>query len=313
MDLSDLNIFRTVVQTGGITRAAEKLNRVQSNITTRVQQLEEELGVELFIRNGKKLHLSPAGAILLDYAERLIDLAEEARNAVHDDRPRGLLRLGAGESTAAVRLPEPLSAFHRRYPEVQLELHTGDAQKLAAMMLAGELDAALMNGPVPDIPFDTLPVYDEELVIVAKSGHPPIRSPRDARPQSVLAFEPGCAYRKRLEDWFAQAGEMPERIIEMSSYHAMLGCAVAGMGISLVPRIVLTTFPQSKFLTVHTLPRSISHAPTVLAWRKGALSPKVKALMEILTEPEEGVERLSARQRRKAELKSLSTARARSA
>ncbi len=313
MDLSDLTIFRAVVQTGGITRAAEKLHRVQSNITTRVRQLEEELGVELFIRNGKKLHLSPAGAILLDYADRLIDLAEEARNAVHDSTPRGLLRLGAGESTAAVRLPEPLSAFHRLYPDVQLELHTGDVQKLSAMMLAGELDAALVNGPVPDIPFDTLPIYEEELVIVARAGHPTIKSPRDARPQSVLAFEPGCAYRKRLEDWFAQAGEMPERIIEMSSYHAMLGCAVAGMGISLVPRVVLTTFPQSTFLSVHTLPPSISRAPTVLAWRKGALSPKVRALIEILTEPRDGVARLSARQRRKAELKSASAVRARSA
>ena len=313
MDLSDLQIFRAVVQAGGITRAAEKLNRVQSNITTRVRQLEEELGVELFIRNGKKLHLSPAGTILLDYAERLIDLAEEARNAVHDDKPRGLLRLGAGESTAAVRLPEPLSEFHRRYPEVQLELHTGDAQMLTGMMLSGELDAALVNGPVPDIPFDTLPIYDEELVIVAKAGHPPIRSPRDAIPQSVLAFEPGCAYRKRLEDWFAQAGEMPERVIEMTSYHAMLGCAVAGMGISLVPRIVLTTFPQSKFLTVHPLPPSISRAPTVMAWRKGALSPKVKAMIEILTKPQDGVTRLSARQRRKAELTPASAVRARSA
>ena len=132
MDLPDLNIFRTVVQTGGITRAAEKLNRVQSNITTRVQQLEEELGVELFIRNGKKLHLSPAGKILLDYADRLLGLAEEARNAVHDDQ--------AARAAAARRRGEhcrstpsrPLSAY-LRYPEVQLELHTGAPQKLTAM------------------------------------------------------------------------------------------------------------------------------------------------------------------------------------
>ena len=83
------------------------------------------------------------------------------------------------------------------------------------MLLTGELDAALVNGPVPDIPFDTLPVYDEELVIIAKAGHPPIRSPRDARPQTVLAFESGCSYRQRLEDWFAHHGEMPERIVEI--------------------------------------------------------------------------------------------------
>jgi DNA-binding transcriptional LysR family regulator len=69
MDLADLDIFRAVVQAGGITRAAEKLNRVQSNVTTRVRQLEADLGVQLFIREGKKLHLSFEGKLLLDYAE----------------------------------------------------------------------------------------------------------------------------------------------------------------------------------------------------------------------------------------------------
>jgi DNA-binding transcriptional LysR family regulator len=284
MDLSDLTIFRAVVQAGGITRAAEKLNRVQSNITTRVRQLEEELGVELFIRNGKKMHLSPAGTILLGYAERLIDLAEEARNAVHDSTPRGLLRLGSMESTAAIRLPEPLIELSRRYPEVKLELHTDVPIGLSAAVLAGELDAALVAEPVADAPFDKLPLYEEELVIVGPPGHPPIKAPSDADPQVVLAFDPGCPYRKRLEQWFAQAGEMPERIVEMSSYHAMLGCTVAGMGIALLPRMVISATPQSKFLSVHPLPPSISRSQTVLIWRKGALSPKVRALSEILVE-----------------------------
>src|SRR5258705_7223849 len=88
MELSDLTVFRTVVQAGGITRAAEKLNRVQSNVTTRIRQLEQQLGVELFIRVGKKLHLSPAGQVLLDYADRLLNLASEAQQAVHETEPR---------------------------------------------------------------------------------------------------------------------------------------------------------------------------------------------------------------------------------
>jgi DNA-binding transcriptional LysR family regulator len=284
MDLSDLIIFRAVVQAGGITRAAEKLHRVQSNITTRVRQLERELGVELFVRNGKKLHLSSAGTILLDYAERLIELAEEARNAVHETSPRGLLRLGSMESTAAVRLPQSLLELNRRYPEVKLELRNGTPLELSAAILAGELDAALVAEPIADAPFEKLPIYEEELVIVAPPGHPPITSPRDANPQAVLAFDPNCPYRKRLEQWFAQAGEMPERIIEMSSYHAMLGCAIAGMGIALLPRMVLSTTPQAKFLSVHPLPRNIGRSQTVMIWRKGALSPKVRALQEILIE-----------------------------
>src|SRR5215468_2687892 len=174
MDLTDLHIFRSVVQAGGVTRAAERLNRVQSNVTTRVRQLESELGVELFIRNGKKLHLSPAGKLLLDYADRLLDLAEEAREAVHDAKPRGLLRLGTGESTAAMRLPVPMNEYLRRYPDVTLELRTGNTRELAGLVLTGELDAALLSEPVAEAPFEKIPIYEEAMVIVAGPGHPPI-------------------------------------------------------------------------------------------------------------------------------------------
>jgi DNA-binding transcriptional LysR family regulator len=284
MDLGDLHIFRSVVQAGGITRAAEKLNRVQSNVTTRVHQLEADLGVQLFIREGKKLHLSPEGKLLLDYADRLLDLAQEAREAVHDAKPRGLLRLGTMESTAAMRLPVPMNEYLGRYPDVTLELRTGNTQVLATALLAGDLDAALVTDPVADAPFEKVPIYDEELVIVAAANHPPIRSPRDAKPQTVLAFEPGCSLRQRLEDWFAHHGEMPDRIVEITSYHAMLGCVVAGMGISLLPRNVLTTFPDTRLLSLHSLPPELDRAPTVLIWRKGTHSPKVRALMEVLIE-----------------------------
>src|SRR6267142_2223788 len=90
MDLSDLLIFSTVVREASVTRAAARLHRVQSNVTTRIRQLEEDLRVTLFIREGKRLHLAPAGHVLLDYAERLLALADEARNAVQDERPGGI-------------------------------------------------------------------------------------------------------------------------------------------------------------------------------------------------------------------------------
>src|ERR1700731_4471023 len=156
MDLSELRIFSTVVRQGGVTRAAERLHRVQSNVTTRIRQLEEDLGVALFIREGKRLHLAPAGRTLLGYAERLLALADEARDAVQDARPRGTFRLGAMESTAAVRLPKALSEYHRRHPEVVLELRTGNPQILARAILAGELDAALVAEPIADAPFDKI-------------------------------------------------------------------------------------------------------------------------------------------------------------
>jgi DNA-binding transcriptional LysR family regulator len=282
MDLSDLNIFRAVVQAGGITRAAEKLHRVQSNVTTRVRQLEQDLGIDLFVREGKKLHLSPAGRLLLGYADQLLDLAQQAREAVHDAKPRGLFRLGSMESTAAIRLPGPLSEYHRRFPEVTLELQTGSIQELSEKVLRGELDAALVAEPVADAPFEKVTLYDEELAIIAAARHPPIKSPRDLQPQTMLVRELGCPYRLRLDQWFKQSGEMPERIIEMTSWHAILGCTAAGMGVAILPKILLNTFPDKKLLSVHALPSNLASAPTVLIWRKGTHSPKVNTLLEVL-------------------------------
>jgi DNA-binding transcriptional LysR family regulator len=87
---------------------------------------------------------------------------------------------------------------------------------------------------------------------------------------------------RRLEDWYASRNEMPERTVELSSYHATLGCVVAGMGISLIPNSVLTTFPERKRLSVHRLAGAVSRADTVLIWRKRAGSANIMALEEIL-------------------------------
>src|SRR3954471_4764600 len=200
MDLSDLQIFSAVVREDSVTRAAESLHRVQSNVTTRIRQLEEDLSVVLFIRRGKRLHLAPAGRVLLNYAERLLALADEARGAVRDAKPRGTFRLGAMESTAAVRLPGLLSEYHRRHPGVVLELRTGNPLVLGAAILAGELDAALVAEPIADAPFEKTFAFDEELVIVAAAGHPPIGK-NNAPPRAIIVFEHGCPHRKRLEEW----------------------------------------------------------------------------------------------------------------
>jgi DNA-binding transcriptional LysR family regulator len=284
MDLSDLRIFTAVVREGSVTGAAKRLNRVQSNVTTRIRQLEDDLDVALFIREGKRLRLAPAGQALLGHAERLLKMADEARAAVRDPKPRGVLRLGAMESTAAVRLPAALNEYHRRHPEVTLELRTGNPGVLAAAILAGELDAALVAEPIADAPFEKVFVFEEEPVIVSAAGQPQIGR-KAGFPKTIIAFEHGCPHRKRLETWYAKHGEMPERIVELGSYHAMLSCVAAGMGIALLPRSVLTTFPESRRLAVHNLPSGENRSETVLIWRKGAGSPNIEALRQILARP----------------------------
>jgi DNA-binding transcriptional LysR family regulator len=282
MDLDDLRIFRAVVQEGGITRAALQLHRVQSNVTTRVRQLETSLGVDLFLREGRRLELSPAGRVLLDYAERLLDLADEARAAVTAGEPRGRLRLGSMESTAAARLPARLAEFHARYPDVQLELRTGPTAPILLELLGGQLDCALVCGPIDDARLESAPIYEEELMIAAPAKHPAIRSARDVQARTLLTFAPGCAYRLRLEAWLAADAVVPERVVELSSYHAMLGCVASGMGIALVPASLLAIQPHGGAISSHRLPPRFAQATTFLVQRRGMVNPAVSALDEIL-------------------------------
>lgn len=282
MELSDLHIFRTVVRAGGVIRAAEKLHRVQSSITARVKALEADTGAALFQREGRRLQLTAAGKILLDYADRLLSLAEEARAALQEGGPRGVLRLGAMESTAAARLPALLSRFHERCPEVTLELRTGDPRLLAEQVIAGELDAALVAEPAADPRLAAMPAFEEELVIVAAHGHVAISSAKDARKRTMLAFHHGCPHRKRLEDWFDRGGVIPDRVVELGSYHAILGCAMAGMGIALMPRSVLDTYTERSRLSIHELGGRFRNSRTQLVWRKDAPQANVGAFAELL-------------------------------
>lgn len=284
MDLSDLLIFRTVVEAGGITAAANRLHRVQSNVTARIQKLEEDLGTPLFTRAGKRLQITPAGRTLLDYAHRLLALADEARAALQENAaPRGLLRLGTMESTAGVRLPGPLSEYHRRYPAVRVELQTGAPRDLIARIFANDSDAALVTEPVSDARLATLAVFDEELVLVTARDHPVVRRPADLREGSILAFHPGCPHRERLERWFGQGGREIARTVELASYHVMLGCVAAGMGVALMPRSVLAGFVERDRLREHRLAPPFQRARTLLVWRRDQPQANVTALAAILT------------------------------
>lgn len=273
LDLESLHIFRTVAEEGGITRAAAKLHRVQSNVTTRVKQLEERLGTQLFLRHARKLTLSPEGRTLLAYADELLRLSHEAQSAVKSGTPRGVFKVGTLESTAATRLPPVLSKYHLAYPDVQIELATGTSGALVARVLAFELEAAFVAEPFTTEGLDMLHVFDEELVLI---------SPKGAAPRTVIAFPGGCSYRRRLEDWLGKEAVVASRVIEFASYHAIIACVAAGTGIAIVPRSVLKIVGAERQVVVKELPGKIARAKTQLVWRQGHHSVALSALRQLV-------------------------------
>jgi DNA-binding transcriptional LysR family regulator len=284
MDLISLQIFKAVAEAGGITRAAARLHRVQSNITTRVKQLEASLGVQLFHRRRRRLELSAEGRTLLVYAERLLALSSEARAALRSGVPRGVLRIGSLESTAATRLPPVLSRYHLAYPEVRLELVTGTSGALVGKVLSGDVEAAFVAEPFTAQGLETQLAFSEELVLIAPKGFAAIRRAKDAAHLPVLAFAAGCSYRLRLESWLGRAGVSPERVMEYGSYHAIVACVAAGSGIAVVPRAVIRALRPEGEVRVHPLPKEIAASSTHLVWRQGHRSAALDALRSALRE-----------------------------
>src|SRR3981081_2063798 len=162
VELTDLQTFATVARTGGITRAAEALNTVQSNVTQRIKGLEAEIGTALFERHSRGMTLTGAGRRLLPYAQRMAALSREALLAARDDgEPKVPLAIGSMETTAAVRLPSLLAEFHRRFPAVRLSLRTSTTAELVAGVLNGTFDGAFVAGPIEPAARDTRTAFRE--------------------------------------------------------------------------------------------------------------------------------------------------------
>jgi DNA-binding transcriptional LysR family regulator len=282
MDFAALQVFKAVADEGGISAAAKKLHRVQSNVTTRIQQLEASLGTPLFVRQKRRLHLSPAGELFLAYTRQLLDLSHQARAAVQGDAPRGVLRLGTLESTAASRLPPVLSRYHEKYPAVRIELATGTADALVDAVLARKVEAAFVADCSVADQLELMPVFSEELVVIAPRSHPRIRRPQDVKSDTIISFPSGCAYRRHLQAWLATGGVVPDKVLDLSSYHAIVACVAAGTGIAFAPRAVLDTIRKTEGVTIHPLPGK-RPVTTSLVWRKGETSLPLRALQAELS------------------------------
>lgn len=281
MEFSQLRIFQAVAEEGSITRAAERLHRVPSNLSTRLKQLEEQLGVDLFLRERQRLQLSPAGKVLLDYAAKLFALHDEAHAAVQGGQPAGDFLLGTMYSTAATHLPDLLAAYHRAYPAVNLQVQSGPSGELLEGLLTNRLDAALVDGPLELAGLDGVPLCDERLVLITEADHAPVRSALDVQGRAVFTFRRGCSYRMRLEAWFAHDHATMGRAMEIESYQGMLACVIAGSGVALMSESMLASLPGRERVTVHPLAEPFASATTWLMWRKGMVGANLNAWIEL--------------------------------
>jgi DNA-binding transcriptional LysR family regulator len=289
MEVRQLQIFRTLAEELNFTRTAEKVNTVQSNVTAQIKALEEELGVPLFDRLGRRVTLTDAGRSFRPFAEQALVAMEQGQRALRNGaEPSGPLRISAPESILTYRLPQVLRIFRRRFPHVELAFLPHIGEGFVSELETGKIDLAISMCDAPSNPAHrSLRIRTEEIFLFGDPAHPLADrravKPTDLAGQTLLLTEAGCGYRAKLDRALALQNVRPGNITEFSSVEAMKQCVRVGMGLALLPAIVISReLRQHLFKALHWGGPSLDVTTHVLWHKDKWVSPAMTAFLELL-------------------------------
>jgi DNA-binding transcriptional LysR family regulator len=245
MKLHLLRIFTTVAGHMSFSRAAEALYISQPAVSKAVRELESQLGVPLFERGAGRLSLTEAGALLAERGRVILAVEQSAEEDLQTLRGlhHGVLRIGSSTTIATYLLPPVIASFLRSHPNIDLRLTIQNTQTILSLLLAYQLDVALVERPVEDERLQCEPWRPDELVVIATPDHPLVSAARAGPlPVSLLAEqlflvrEPGSGTREVGEAALAARGIQLRRTVELGSTEAIKETVAAGLGLAIVSR-----------------------------------------------------------------------------
>ena len=264
MDLHQLRVFQAAVKNGGFTRAGEALHLSQSTVSQHISQLEHELGCALFLRVGKRVVVSDAGNLLLQYTEKIFRDLKNAEMAVRElsAMKRGTVRLGVGPTTLTYRLPQVLADYKRRFPEIELIVLAGTTEFLLSAMRSENLDLAIvMQSDVAPKGLIITPLGSEEMVVVLNQDHPLARKtalePADLAALRFILYEKNTAMQSLIDRYFELLDIRPRITMEVENNEAIKSLVRAGLGASILPLCAVaqrTSSAQLRVLRVNGMP-----------------------------------------------------------
>ena len=267
MDSSLLKVFVEVARENSITKAANKLNFAQSNVTSRIKQLEKSLGFALFHRVPKGVILSKEGEKLYPYAVEIVKKVELATFSMKNINNQEHLLIGSTESNATTRIVPFLVQLHSDFPNMSLELITNTTREITKELLDYKVDIAFISGVPKHSDLIVLNKVEEDIVVVEpKIG--------DA-PNVFLSFKNGCAYNEFGQTYLKNSSNEDFKTLEFGNYEIILGCVKAGMGKSLLPMSIVKKHKYENDLKITALPKELANMPTCLVCRKDNI-PKIE-------------------------------------
>ncbi|MGE0581505.1 MAG: LysR substrate-binding domain-containing protein [Steroidobacteraceae bacterium] len=282
MKLHQLRYLVAVVENGlNITAAAQRLHTSQPGVSKQLKLLEDELGFQVFMREGRALtRLTPTGAQLVERAQRILGEIKSIKRLSEDQRNEagGSLSIGTTHTQARYVLPEVIRAFRQRYPDVQLHLHQGTSEQIATLMERDQIDFAIATGSHELFPDTTLlPLYRWHRTVAVPKGHPLTREKRLSL--KALASYPIVTYSfsfagpSSLDQVFAAAGLTPNVALTARDADVIKTYVRLGLGVGIVATVAIEPDADSDLVALDA-----SHIfPTHTTWvgfRRGMLLRK---------------------------------------
>lgn len=246
VELRQIKYFIEVAKREHVTKAADALHVAQSAVSRALQNLEQELGVDLFIREGRNVRLTPVGRIFLERIQKAVRMIDDAKQVVaeYTDPNCGMVSVGFPSSLATYILPTAISAFRKEYPNAEFQLHQGSYRYLKESVISGNINMAIL-GPVPmdDKKLTGTILFTENIVALLPVNHRLAKEKtlnlNDLRDEPFVLFREGFVLRDVVADACKQIGFVPKVSFEGEDIDSIKGLVSGGLGVSLVPEITL--------------------------------------------------------------------------
>jgi DNA-binding transcriptional LysR family regulator len=248
-----LQVFHAVAKQSSFTKAAETLFMTQPAVTFQIKQLEEHFNTRLFDRGHGKISLTPAGDVVLDYAERILSLSAELDTRISEltGEIQGLLLIGASMTIAEFMLPRVLGEFKVAYPGVKARLTVANSETIEHGVAAHSLDIGLIEAPSHLPSLSTEECCEDELQVVCAPGHPLAKlkavTPKQLLHHAYVSREPGSGTREVTDSYFRDAGFAPDdlnAVMELGSPDAIKGVVETGLGFAIMSKVIVAKEKQ---------------------------------------------------------------------
>jgi len=241
LDFRALKAFESIVRLGSFLKAAEELQYAPSTVTQQIQRLEDDLGVSLFVREGKRVTVTEAGLWLSNEASALLKSIGSIRQTVAEIGigEAGAIRMAALEPAASQKVAPIIAEFCKNRPQVRLTMEAGGSKYIAERVWSGKLDFGVCASPPANLMLAFEPLFEERLGVLLRTDHPLAKQDSIATDnlvgQTILLKEQACVYRDLTEWTIVQKGHNPFSGIEVGSFHVIGRLVQSGLGVGIVP------------------------------------------------------------------------------